>query len=276
MSFEDRVKAAYRDSKSILSIGLDVQPGILPPEEPLRMWERLIEETYSNTLAYKFNLSGYVGDKESLETLAYLRQSVRDKGRIAIVDSKANDVSHTQAVYGESYLQKLGFDACTVNAMPWLDDAITPLMPYLGEKGIFVLVYTTSPSSEMALRNFKINGYPMWQYLALKVANDWSQKLSKNEYSPIGIVAGPREKELAEDIRGICDTQTILVPGIGAQGVPVKNLKYLKKNNSDFPGVIANVGRGIIGEWSKTPNENPVEVMTRKAKQWNEKIRSAI
>lgn len=161
MSFEDKMKAAYNESESILSIGLDVQPSILPPRKSARFWEELIEKTYTSTLAYKFNLSGYVGDKESHETLAHLCRVVQDRGRIAIVDSKTNDVSHTQAVYGESYLLKLGFDACTVNALPWLDDAITPLMPYLNEKGIFVLTYTTSPSSEMALRNFKIGSYPM-------------------------------------------------------------------------------------------------------------------
>jgi orotidine-5'-phosphate decarboxylase len=243
----------------------------------LEEWtKRLIEETYDCTLAYKANLSGYVGSGNDLEALKRACKLVHDKGRIFIVDSKANDVGHTAAEYARKYLKAINADACTVNALPFLNDVIDSFIPYLDEKGIFVLVYTTSPNSEMFWNNCRINNLPAWKFLALKVANDWSQKPPKQDYSPIGIVAGPRNKELASDIRSICDTQTILVPGLGVQGVPVPNLKYLKKENSYFPGIIANVGRDILGEWKKYPDEDAFSSMKNKAEYWNENINGEI
>ncbi|MEM5790716.1 MAG: orotidine 5'-phosphate decarboxylase / HUMPS family protein [Candidatus Aenigmatarchaeota archaeon] len=276
MLFEDRVKAVYKESKSILCVGLDPVPEVLPPKYDLRDWAiEMINSTYNVALAFKANFSGYVGSGEDLETLKEVCKYVKDKGRLFIVDPKANDVGFTAAEYARRYLKEIDADACTVNALPWLNDVIDSFTPYLDEKGIFVLTYTTSPNSEM-FWNLRINNIPMWRFLALKVANEWSQKLPKQDYSSVGIVAGPRDEELACWIRGVCDTQIILAPGLGIQQVPVRVLKYLKKEGTSFPGVIGNVGRDIAGEWRKYPEEEPFEVIKRKAEEWNKLLEEVI
>ncbi|MEM5794156.1 MAG: orotidine 5'-phosphate decarboxylase / HUMPS family protein [Candidatus Aenigmatarchaeota archaeon] len=276
MLFEDRVKAAYKEAKSILCVGLDPLPEVIPPSYDLREWAReMINSTYNVALAFKANLSGYVGSGKDLDSLKEICKYAKDKGRLFIVDSKANDVGFTAAEYARRYLKEIDADACTVNALPWLNDVIDSFTPYLDEKGIFVLVYTTSPNSEM-FWSLNINEIPMWRFLALKVANEWSQKLPKQDYSPIGIVAGPRDEELACEIRGVCDTQVILAPGLGAQGVPVRVLKYLKKEGISFPGVIGNVGRDIAGEWRKYPEEDPFKVIKKKAEEWDKILKEAI
>lgn len=277
MVFEDLVNSAYKESRSVLCVGLDPVPEVIPPKYTLREWvKQMVESTYETCLAFKANLSGYVGESEELKILKEACEAAHEKGRIFIVDSKANDVGFTAKEYAKKYLEKINADACTINAIPWLNDVTNSFAPYLEEKGIFVLVYTTSPNSEMFYRNTRIGDMPLYRFLALKVANEWVQKLKKEKYSPIGIVAAPRDEELASEIRGICDTQIILAPGLGAQGVPVKVLKYLKKGGAFFPGVIANVGRDIAGEWKKYPDEDPFVLVKRKAKEWSDKIDGAM
>jgi uridine monophosphate synthetase len=277
MLFEDSIKAAYKQSKSILFVGLDPLPEVVPYGCTLRDWVRnIIESTYDSALGFKANFSGYVGRGDDLEALRYACNLAHEKGRIFTIDCKANDVGFTAAEYARKYLKEINADACTVNAIPWLNDVIDPFIPYLDEKGIFVLVYTTSPNSEMYWSHSKINGILSWKFVALKVANEWTQKLTKQDYSPIGIVAGPRDEGLAREIRSICDTQVILAPGLGTQGVPVKILKYLKKEGAYFPGVIGNVGRDISGAWKKFPDEDPFDSIKRKAEEWNKNTREAL
>ena len=273
MTFEDTINFAYKESKTILSVGLDPVPGIIPPKYSLEEWaKQMIESTYDTCFAFKANLSGYVGESKELKVLKEACKAAHERGKIFIVDSKVNDVGFTAAEYARKYLEKVNADACTVNAFPWSNDVINSFLPYLDEKGIFVLVYTTSPNSEMLWRNAIIGNMPLYRFTALKVANEWVQKLKKENYSPIGIVAAPRDKELALEIRSICDTQIILAPGLGAQAVPTKILKYLKKKDTFFPGIIANVGRDIAGEWKKYPDEDPFTSIKRKAREWNNKI----
>jgi len=277
MIFEDAINAAYKDSRSILSVGLDPLPEIIPSGYSLIDWVReTIDATYKCALAFKANLSGYVGRGDDLEVLREACKHTHERGRIFKVDCKANDVGFTAAEYAKRYLKEIDADACTVNALPWLNDVIDSFTPYLDQKGIFVLVYTTSPNSEMFWANARINNIPAWKFMALKIANEWTQKLTKQDYSPIGIVAGPRDEALAREIRSVCDTQVVLAPGLGAQGVPVNILKYLKKEGAYFPGVIGNVGRDILGEWKKFPDEDPFDSIKRKAEEWNKNTKEAL
>lgn len=277
MMFEDAVNAAYKESKSVLSIGLDVMPETMPPRYSLTdCFLRLIDETYKDTLAYKANLSGYLAKGEDLEALKTLCKAVQDKGRIFIIDPKANDVDHTAREYAKKYFEDINADACTVNVIPFLNDTMDSFTPYLGRKGVFVLNYTTGPNSEMFWNNATIGGLPLWKFVSLKVANDWSQKPPKGDYSPVGIVAGPRNKELATEIRSICDTQPILVPGLGPQGVQVVNLKYLRKRGAYFPGIFGNVGRDIIADWKKHAGEDPFTYLKAKAAEWKGNINEVL
>lgn len=278
MTFEDRFNIAHRESnKSVLSIGLDPTTEVVPPNYKFVDWaSSLIEETYKVAPVYKANLScwlGYGGDYDSLKKICKL---VQDKGRIFILDAKVNDVSHTAREYTQRYLKDVNADAVTVNPIPFLNDIIEQTYPFMDDKAIFVLNYTTSPNSEIFLFNSRISNLPMWQFISLKVANEWSQKIPRGEYSPIAIVAAPRDKGLASKIRSICDTQYDLVPGLGPQGVPLTILPYLKKKNAFSPGIITNVGRDVIGAWRKHPDEDMFILMRKKAEEWVNNISDAL
>jgi len=276
MTFEDRVNQAYHETGTVLSLGLDPQPGIIPPRSSIEDWAtKLIEATYEFVPFYKANLSGYLkfGD---YPTLAKAYKLAQDHGRLFTIDPKVSELEHTAAVYARKYLLEINADAAIVNPFPFLDDTVRQFLPYLEEKGIFVLNYTTSRNSEIFWNNFKFNEKPAWKYISLKVANDWSKKPTKQDYSPVGIVAGPRNISIASEIRDICNAQIVLIPGIGIQKVPLEVLRKFRRTDTYFPGIIAHVGRDIIEEWKKYPDEEPYEVMKRKAKTWSQKLNEVL
>lgn len=275
MDFEALITEAYLQTRSLLCVGLDLADHLIPPgyskEEYL---EKIIESTKNHAIAYKPNLSCYI---EDIELLKKACRMAHEYGRVVIIDSKVNDVGHTAFYYAIDYLEKIGADACTVNPLPFLDDMIGASRPYLEKgKGIFVLLYTTSPHSQMFWENCYIKGLPLWKFIALKVACDWSQGLVGAYYSRVGIVAAPRREELAKEIREICDTQIILAPGFGVQGVSLTILKYLKKKDAPFPGIIGNVGRSIIAKWKDYPGEDPIKIVEREAEKWKKDMIEAL
>ena len=101
-----------------------------------------------------YEMYGWQGVKALAETIAY----AREKGMFVITDGKRNDIGTTMEAYATAHLgttdvfgEKLdafGADALTVNGYLGTD-GIQPLLGICGEKdkGIFVLVKTSNPSS---------------------------------------------------------------------------------------------------------------------------------
>ena len=101
-----------------------------------------------------YEMYGWQGVKALAETVAY----AREKGMFVITDGKRNDIGTTMEAYATAHLgttdvfgEKLdafGADALTVNGYLGTD-GIQPLLGVCGEKdkGIFVLVKTSNPSS---------------------------------------------------------------------------------------------------------------------------------
>ena len=277
MGFEELITEIFKEKRSVLCVGLDLSNKVIPPSYSKEDYLKgLIESTSEDAVAYKANLSCYVGEENGFYLLKKARELARENGCIFILDSKPSDVGHTAREYAKSYLEKINADAVTVNPFPFMDDTIISFKPYL-EKGktIFILLYTTSPHSQMFLENTYVGKLPLWKFIALKTAGDWSQRYVGAHYSSIGVVASPRDEQTAREIREICDTQVILAPGFGPQGVPISILKYMTKKVL-FPGILANVGRSIIAKWKERLEKDPLNVAKREAKKWKEKFDGVI
>ena len=181
-----------------------------------------------------------------------------DKGLIVIGDAKRGDIGSTSAAYanahighttvGNKSIRAFGEDFVTVN--PYLGtDGIKPFIDVCNsdDKGIFVLVKTSNPSSgEFQDQPVGKEGRPLYELVADKVAQ-WGALSMDGDYSNVGAVVGATYPEMAGDIRKLIPNAMTLVPGYGAQGASGSDLKGFF--NSDGRGAIVNSSRGIIAAW---------------------------
>ena len=101
-----------------------------------------------------YEMLGWQGVRTLTETIAYAKK----KGMYVITDGKRNDIGATMQAYAAAHLgttdvegaqvEAFGADALTVNGYLG-SDGIKPLLEVCkaGDKGIFVLVKTSNPSS---------------------------------------------------------------------------------------------------------------------------------
>ena len=114
-------------------------------------------------------------------------------------------------------------------------------------KGIFVLVKTSNPSSG-EFQDQLINGKPLYELVGEKVAA-WGADHMGDDYSYVGAVVGATYPEMGKILRKVMPKTYILVPGYGAQGGKGKDLVHFF--NEDGLGAIVNSSRGIIAAYKQ-------------------------
>ena len=197
---------------------------------------------------------GVPGMKAFAETVAYCKE----KGLIVIGDVKRGDIGSTSAAYASAHLGtvQVGSKTCapfdedfaTVN--PYLGtDGIEPFLKVCREqdKGIFVLVKTSNPSSG-EFQDRLIDGRPLYTHVADQV-NEWASSCMGSVYSNVGVVVGATYPEIGAALRKRLPHVFILVPGYGAQGG--KGADLAPYFNADGLGAIVNSSRGIICAYQK-------------------------
>ena len=182
----------------------------------------------------------------------------RDKGLIVIGDVKRGDIGSTSAAYATGHLGRAkigtktcpGFNSDFITVNPYLGtDGVKPFVDQCNEfdKGIFVLVKTSNPSSG-EFQDRLIYGRPLYELVADKV-KEWGELSMDGEYSNVGAVVGATYPEMSKVLRKLMPKTFFLVPGYGAQGGTAEDLQYCF--NEDGLGAIVNSSRGIIAAWKK-------------------------
>jgi orotidine-5'-phosphate decarboxylase len=131
------------------------------------------------------------------------------------------------------------FDAVTVNAWGGWDT----VRPFLGDqqRGVFIWCRGSNPGS-VDLQDLKVNSaggvVPLYWHLA-REAQAW------NARGNLGLVVGATFPEQLAQVRSLCPTMPLLVPGVGAQG---GDLEATVRSGTDKSGrlTIINSSRGII------------------------------
>jgi orotidine-5'-phosphate decarboxylase len=213
MNFVAKLVAASRQNKSLLCVGLDPDPELMPEKVALFEFNRaIIEATADLVCAYKPNLAFY----EALgnEGLDALRRTVDciPEGIPIIGDAKRGDIGNTAKAYARTLFDILNFDAATVN--PYLGfDSLEPFIQYR-DKGVFILCRTSNAGAlDFQALSCRV-GYdhrPLFEIVADR-AEDW------NRYGNIGLVVGATYPEELRLIRQSHPDMPLLIPGIGAQG----------------------------------------------------------
>ncbi|MCH2507595.1 MAG: orotidine-5'-phosphate decarboxylase [Dehalococcoidia bacterium] len=253
--FHTKLNKATTKNNSLLCIGLDPDPNLLPIKDIALFNKEIIDATKDLVCCYKPNLAFYeslgMDGLQALEqTIAYIPSDIPIIG-----DAKRGDIGSTAHAYAKALFDVWQFDAVTVN--PYLGkDSLDPFIDYK-EKGVFVLCHTSNPGAsdfqELTIQADQ-NSYALFQHIARK-AETW------NVHGNISLVVGATYPEQLKLVRDICPDMTILAPGIGAQGGDLKGTIQYGVSN-DGAGLIINSSRGII---YASKEKNDFSTMARKA-----------
>jgi len=213
MNFTEKLEGATEKNDSLLCIGLDPDPELMPRMLSILDFNRaIIDATRDLVCAYKLNFAFYeVFGGEGLDALRLTVDYIHNEIPV-IGDAKRGDIGNTARAYARAIFSSLNFDAATVN--PYLGfDSVQPFIEY-EDKGVFVLCRTSNPgSADFQSLNCNTDGEttPLFQMVAAK-ASQW------NEYGNIGLVVGATYPEELQLIRQSHPDMPLLIPGVGAQG----------------------------------------------------------
>lgn len=255
----------------------------------LQFNKALIDALYDIVPAIKpqaayYEMYGWQGVKVLAETIAY----AKEKGMFVVTDGKRNDIGTTMEAYAAAHLgstdiegvrqEAFGADALTVNGYLG-SDGIRPLLEICRkeDKGIFVLVKTSNPSSgelqDMVLSQSKETIYEHMGVMCEK----WGEELpGKYGYSGVGAVVGATYPEMLKELRRKLPSVFFLVPGYGAQGGGAEDVKFAF--NQKGIGAVINSSRGIMCAWQKqnVPETEFAQAARQEALRMREDILRAV
>ncbi|HEY0090326.1 MAG TPA: orotidine-5'-phosphate decarboxylase [Candidatus Lokiarchaeia archaeon] len=282
ISFVEKLIELIKEKRSVVSMGLDPRMGsegeipqylVKELENPnkiiLEFNKMLIDKTFDLIPVVKPQIAFY----EKYDALNALKETIKyahKKDLLVILDSKRNDIGPTSEAYAYSNFMVYNADACTINAYFGID-GVKPFLEFQ-EKGTFVLVKTSNPSSGefQNLFSASIDNVPETQteinvkalklernYIQMaKLINKWGNNLQKfSNFHNLGVVVGATYPNELKSIREIVKNSFILIPGYGIQGATAKDVKY--GFNKDGMGGIVNSSRGIIFAYAKNKKYPP-------------------
>lgn len=266
MNFADKLITAVKEKGNAVCVGLDPRLKQLPAELKEELNPQDID---SVALAYEEfckTVVDLVADLvpivkpqsaffEALGTpgvfaLGNVVRYAREKGVLVLMDAKRGDIGSTAEAYAQAYLANglsdLESDALTVN--PYMGaDTLEPFVESAlnSSKGIFVLVKTSNPGSgHFQDRKLADTTEHLFELVADEVEKISSAAKGECGYGPVGAVVGATYPEQLAELRSRMPHVPLLIPGFGAQGGGVDDVKGGFDSNG--LGAIVNSSRGII------------------------------
>lgn len=241
MNFYQRFLQITEEKNSLLCIGFDPDINRLPdifksqPNPMLKFCSEIIANTNHIAAAYKLNLAFF--ETEGSKGWSVLEKLVDSLPAdiLKIADAKRGDIGSSSEMYARAILERLGFDAVTVN--PYLGkDSVEPFLQW-PEKGAFVLCLTSNPGA----KDFQYfsNGSKTLYLKVLEEVKKWNTRQN------CGLVVGATYPEELQAIRKKAPDLPFLIPGIGVQG---GELREAVTGGTNDAGQLAlfNFSRGIL------------------------------
>jgi orotidine-5'-phosphate decarboxylase len=212
-TFIEKLQAAAERNNSLLCVGLDPDPKLMPVADVAEFNRAIIEATSDLVCAYKPNLAFYealgpAGHEALEETLKVIPSWIP-----VIGDSKRGDIGNTAAAYAKAMFGVWGFDCVTVNAFGG-QDSVEPFLDY-HDKGVLVWCRSSNPGAR-ELQDLIVtpplggDSRPFYEWVAISAAK-W------NTHGNVGLVVGATYPDELEVIRDLCPDMPILIPGVGEQ-----------------------------------------------------------
>jgi orotidine-5'-phosphate decarboxylase len=252
MTFIEKLRQAWLNTDSMLTVGLDPDPVRFPQElqnHPKAIFEfcrGIADATAPYACAFKPQIAYFAsqGAEDQLEDLcAYLREN--HPSLPIILDAKRGDIGSTAEHYAREAFDRYQADAVTVNPYMGTDT----LEPYLArrDKGVIVLCRTSNPGGSELQFIESSDGTPLYLKVASLAAERW------NAHDQCALVVGATFPEEIAKVRERVGDMPLLIPGIGAQGGDI--LATVKAGaDSQGWGMMINSSRAILyagadGNW---------------------------
>jgi orotidine-5'-phosphate decarboxylase len=213
MNFLEKLAGAAGKNLSLVCVGLDPDPALMPEKKSVLDFNKaIIDSTADLVCAYKPNIAFYEAlGSDGLAALKRTRAYI-PKDIPVIGDAKRGDIGHTAKAYAKALFEYFGFDATTVS--PYLGfDSLEPFIQY-HDRGVFVLCRTSNPgAADFQSLSCEVDGrrLPLYEIVAEKVGR-W------NTHGNLGLVVGATYPEELKAIRQRFPNMPLLIPGVGAQG----------------------------------------------------------
>jgi orotidine-5'-phosphate decarboxylase len=302
--FGDRLAERVAERASQLVLGLDPDPaalwpravelagvrgaGALPPEAAAaravaQHCALVLEAVADHCVAVKLQIAcferlGAAGWAALHDVVA----SAREHGLLVIGDAKRGDIDVSAASYADAFLAGtstpwgmvpgVGADALTVNPLLGTD-SITPFVTAAraAGAGVFVLVRTSNPGAaeiqELELRG----GGTVSDRLAAIVTDVGRAGVGSAGLSDVGAVVGATAPDRLERLRAIMPSAVLLIPGVGAQGGAIEDLRPAFASRPG--GAIVTVSRGIVRAFERGGGD-PAAAARGEAARLRDRLRS--
>lgn len=243
-SFMDRLRDRWHDADTLVCVGLDPEPAKFParfagqPNAIFEFCRDIVDATAPFACAFKPQIAHFAAaEAEEALRMLILHIRLRHPRVPVILDSKRGDIGSTAQHYAREAFERYVADAVTVN--PYMGrDSAQPFLDH-ADKGVVILCRTSNPGAG-DLQDLLVDGRPLYQHVAAKVAREW------NEHGNCALVVGATWPEQLREVRNIVgDDVPFLVPGVGAQGGDVRAV-VSNARNRDGDGLIISSSRAIL------------------------------
>ena len=241
MSFKSKLRASEDATGSLLCLGLDPEPDLLPrtiersPAGIATFVQTMVEAVGDAVASYKLNLAFY--ERWGRDASWLLDQALRSlpPDRPVILDAKRSDIGSTAQAYAHAVFEAWGADAVTVH--PYLGyDSLAPFLAHKG-KEVFIVCRTSNPGAA-EFQHLRSDGEALYRHVA-RAGVRW------DHHGNIAFVVGATAPAEVRDVRQIAGDRLLLVPGIGAQGGDL-TAAVTAALRQDGRGALIPVSRGIL------------------------------
>ena len=234
MNFTEKLNRAIATNNSLLIVGLDPNPEMMPESyhredllagiEAWLLW--VIDSTSDRVCAYKPTLGFYQAlGIPGLQLLARILAAIPNSIPI-ILDAKHSDLN-TSTVFAKAIFEQWQVDAVTLTPYAGQDHA-APFLVY-ADRAVFVLAHTSNPQAE-TLQRYPNLEQPFYLQV-VKEAQSWATP------EQLYLEVGTTNVDILRKIRAIAPERTILLRSL-----------WSKKNNLEslIATGLNTVGKGLL------------------------------
>lgn len=241
MTFKEKLRASEDRTNSLVCLGLDPDPELLPvgiersPAGIVRFVSDVVEASSEVVASYKLNLAFYERWGREASELLKETLAVLPKDAPVILDGKRGDIGNTAQAYAHAIFESWRADATTVHAYMGYD-SVAPFLAHK-DRGVFIVCRTSNPGAQ-DFQQLRAEGETLYRHVARRA-------VSWDHHGNVGLVAGATAPAELRDIRHIAQDRLLLVPGIDTQGGDlVKAVRAALL--SDGRGAILAMSRSIL------------------------------